>query len=193
MLQVAESSSPTLQVVATKAKVVVPSSVKQQVENVVRKYLEIAYHEYKQYFTMPTIVYTRRGVIAATAYQHEWKISLNPILLMENLDDMINQTVPHEVAHLVAHQVFGRIKVHGREWKSVMRAFSLKSERCHSYDTTNSRVRRKHKRARYSYDCNCTENCCSGPTVFNRVQSGVKYTCKKCKKCLTDCTYRRVR
>lgn len=44
---------------------------------------------------------------------------------------IIQQTVPHEVAHLVQRRIWGACQAHGREWKSVMVAFGKKPERTH--------------------------------------------------------------
>jgi SprT protein len=57
---------------------------------------------------------------------------------------VVNQTVPHEMAHLIAYAVFGtRIKPHGHEWKYVMRVLGKEPNRCHRLDTTSVRKVRK--------------------------------------------------
>ncbi len=51
-------------------------------------------------------------------------IRYNPILLKHNRHAFLTQTLPHEVAHLVARTLHGKsIRPHGREWKAVMNFF----------------------------------------------------------------------
>lgn len=72
-------------------------------------------------------------------------IKLNSEFLLRQFRDMIDDTIPHEVAHLITYQVFKKgkpweaskkVKPHGAEWKTVMMAvFGIEAKRCHSYKT----------------------------------------------------------
>lgn len=53
---------------------------------------------------------------------------------------MIGQTIPHEVAHIVVHQLYGsyhkgnRVWPHGKEWKFVIQiALDVPAKRCHNH------------------------------------------------------------
>ena len=63
-------------------------------------------------------------------------IKLNPSMFKDNFDSMIGQTLPHEVAHLVAWKEYGD-NGHGAGWKRVMRMMGLQPVRCHDYDLSN--------------------------------------------------------
>lgn len=87
---------------------------------------------------MPIIKFDLRGTTAGRAWGgKKHLIQFNPILLDENPEDFIRQTVGHEVAHLGAFVKHGcGIKPHGQEWSHVMWALRLPAKRCHNYDTS---------------------------------------------------------
>ncbi|MHA2404551.1 MAG: SprT-like domain-containing protein [Candidatus Kariarchaeaceae archaeon] len=156
----------------------VPQEIKDRVDAEIRRCIEIAERKYERTFKFPTIKYNVRGTCGG--YARDWanEIDFNSILLMENLDVFIegqDSTVTHEFAHLVDQIVYpnqrrGRKRsVHGRTWKSVMRAFGIRDpQRCHSFDTTNSQVRRK---ARHVYSCNgCGATMTIGPVRHKKQQ-----------------------
>lgn len=168
--------------------VTVPEEVKQRVQDKVQWCLDVAKraHPRLDSVKLPTIRYDKRGTTAGTAHWLKWEINLNSVLLMENLEDMIEDTVPHEIAHLVANAVHGGlIKPHGAEWQSVMRLFGLRPTRCHQYDTTNSKVRTV-QRQKVTYICACeqgTKETQLGLTRHRRhqAQGQKRYYCRTCK------------
>src|SRR3546814_17001622 len=77
---------------------------------------------FKQRFTRPEVCFKLRGQKAGVAHLTENKLRFNLQLYRENQDDFLKQTVAHEVAHLIAHHLFGaRIRPHGEEWHLLMR------------------------------------------------------------------------
>lgn len=91
----------------------------------------------------------------------------------------LDETVPHEVAHLVAAACFGRnIPPHGEHWRSVMRHFGIRDpRRCHDYEVVESQVRRQR---RWTYDCGCRSHELT-TTRHNRVRAGrARYVCRDC-------------
>ena len=71
---------------------------------------------------LPAAWYFRRHRLAG-----ENEIRLNPVLLLENQREFIDEVVPHELAHLLVWQHFGRVAPHGervemddgeRPWRS---------------------------------------------------------------------------
>jgi predicted SprT family Zn-dependent metalloprotease len=73
---------------------------------------------------------------------HDMKIRVNMILFQENYEDVINNTLPHEVGHLVQINKFDlngvKTKDHGAEWQEIMRRFGKTPRKTHDYDITNS-------------------------------------------------------
>ena len=82
-------------------------------------------------------------------------INVNPILLNENVEYVVNQTVPHEVAHIVAYMVFGRVKPHGLHWEVVMRAFGKQANRCHQLNMATIQSLRSPRKETKMMKCLC--------------------------------------
>lgn len=118
---------------------------------------------------IPEIRFNTKGKTAGWACWNNGDpyIDINPILLNENMERVINQTVPHEVAHVIVYEVWNpqvvvnryihrrqrTIKPHGKEWGYVMRLFGIEPDRCHCMDTTTIDVIKG--RVKYPYKCTC--------------------------------------
>ncbi len=104
-------------------------------------------------------------------------VRYNPKLLEENGASFVDQTVPHEVAHLIARALHGRrIRPHGPEWKLIMAFFGVPSHRCHNFSTASTRDRRMRY---FAYRCGCRDHRLSA-IRHNRCRSGVTYLCRSC-------------
>lgn len=78
-------------------------------------------------------------------------------LAEKNMDDYINQVVPHEVAHYIQFEHYGYYnnKPHGRQWKFVMvQVMGIPAIRCHEYDLGETKTRQFKK---VVYVCDCQE------------------------------------
>lgn len=104
-------------------------------------------------------------------------IRFNRILLKENGEAFIQQTIPHEVAHLVARTLHGQhIRPHGREWQQVMHFYGAEAKRCHQFDTARSVKRRLRQ---FDYHCSCSSHRLT--TIrHHRVLRGQSYLCRRC-------------
>jgi len=136
---------------------------------------------FKRPFKRPVVSFKLRGQKAGVAHLHENLLRFNPQLYCENRDDFLKQTVAHEVAHLIAHQLFGdRIAAHGEEWQLIMRGvYELPPNRCHTYDIKRRSV------TRYIYRCPCPDS--DFPFTAQRhglVNKGRRYLCRKCRNTL---------
>lgn len=105
----------------------------------VKYYVDLANTKFNLHLTYPSVLFAIRGTNAGTANAGTNTIKFNPTLLRENPDEFIQDTVPHEVAHLVARlRHLGKaIDPHGAEWRNVMWAFGCQATRCHSFDVSN--------------------------------------------------------
>ena len=102
-------------------------------------YMEKAAGIWGRRFKIGEIGIGLRGRAAGMAYLESFNIVYNERLFLENPEHFINGTVPHEVAHIVATQLYGpRIPGHGAEWKSVMKALGHAPQRCHDLSIINT-------------------------------------------------------
>jgi len=121
------------------------------------------------------VVFHRTGTLIR--YNHQ--------MLDENGEAFLAQTVPHEVAHLVARTLHGSgIRPHGPEWKLIMAFFGAPPHRCHNFTTASAQQR--HMRY-FQYRCACQHHRLSA-VRHNRCRSGVTYLCRLCGSPLVSAT-----
>lgn len=148
----------------------VPANIKARVEAKLRESIALAEKHYGQTFKFPRVEYSVRGTCGGKAYTTEWRVNFNATLLVENEDKFIATTVPHEMAHLIDYQLnpnnfhaaWGKKRsIHGPTWKRIMMVLGAPPNRCHTYDTKNSRVKQK---TRYEWVCqHCGAKMVLGP------------------------------
>ena len=147
-----------------------------------------AEHRARQFYSIrlpdAKIDFSLRGRCAGQARVErngETFLRINLKLLSENAGDFLQQTIPHEVAHLVvnwqARKKRKRPRPHGSEWRNVMQdCYRLQPERCHAYQTTPARCVPRN----YLYRCDCREHHLTS-IMHNRVSHRYKALCKSCK------------
>lgn len=134
----------------------------------------------------PVVQFTYRGSTAGRAFYGRHRIVLNVQFMECHADDMLSETVPHEIAHLVAVQLYGqRGRGHGLLWRAVARQLGCKAERCHSYDLTGlAGVQR-----RWPYGCGCKSRVHRITTTrHNKARAGRKYRCRICRTSIYQLT-----
>ena len=147
-----------------------------QVQRKLNQSLQLAEAYFKQKFTMPEVNYELRGIKAGVAYLQKNEIKFNRTLLLENADEFIRQVVPHELAHLIVYQIFGRVKPHGKEWQLVMsEIFRLPADTCHQFDIKNVQGKA------FEYRCACPAHFLSTRRHNRIVREKIEYLCRKCK------------
>jgi SprT protein len=144
-----------------------------------KSFIDKANQIYGRTFSVPTVSFGLRGGVAGTANYGYNLIRYNHELYTRNKDDFKARTVPHEVAHLVARTMYGNIKPHGREWRSVMHRLGVQEvTRCHSYDVNGVKSARSRP---FVYACGCQEFKLTS-TIHRRILMGQTRTCLKCRK-----------
>lgn len=163
---------------------------------------------YKRTLKRPTQVeYTLKGGSAGTANPRNHVLNFNAALALRDWNDMITNTVPHEVAHLIDYEINNKLEeqmlarshaiermhllgrrvkmpkrdVHGYSWQSVMRVLGAVPKRTHNVDTTGI-VRRK---SRHSYRCDCGGTLVVGAKHHNAILRGARVTHRGCGRVLT--------
>ncbi len=154
------------------------SSDLHQIQQRVIELYALAEQLFQRCFRKPYLRLDLKGETAGQAWIEKRHLRFNPVLMKENREHFLKQTVAHEVAHLLAYDIYGsRIRPHGREWQSVMsNVFQLPADRCHSYNTQKS------SRRNWLYQCQCQGKTIPlGTTRHNRSQKGTVYLCTTCK------------
>ena len=188
----------------------VPAHIKARVIAKLQESLDKAEAHYGKKYEMPTVLYNLRGRVAGRALCGRDTIKLNAVLLMENVEDFINRTVPHELAHLIDYDRnphcfesgvqmtrSGRIQrtkrsLHGPTWKSIMAVLGAPSSTRHSYDTTNSSVRKSVEHEWVCNDCGASMKLKPGRNKKMMQAGGRGAYRPRGKGCLWTHTYRYV-
>lgn len=134
----------------------------------------------------PRVTYYNNKLAAGRAVPLKNEIQLNAVLLAENQEDMLHETVAHELAHLyVYHRVQAGAmprsairRPHGREWQGVMRyKLGVEPSRTHAYDVGNVKARRQR---RWKTKCACQVIEITTARK-NKMLRGAQYRCRACK------------
>lgn len=157
-------------------------SVREAINKAFDKCYEVAYSRAKN---LPKIDIkwdlkgTTAGQFRVRNYRPHFRVNLQ--LASENLEDYINQTIPHEFCHYLVwnddrlNGLF-RSRPHGGEWKFYMTVwFNRVPKVTHNYDVSNACRGR-----RFEYKCVCSTHWLSA-IKHRRAQKGLPYTCKKCR------------
>jgi len=128
-------------------------SLRQKVGMAVEESFVKAEKHYKKKFPRPEVRFDIRNTNGGEAWLHRNLIRLNLTFLVENEKDFLASTVPHEVAHLVAHHVYDskpmngkKVKPHGKEWAEVMGVLDLQPKTKHTYDLTSLDLHKKKRK-----------------------------------------------
>ena len=151
------------------------------VEHRVLHFLDIAEHHYGMTFDCPTIVVRRMGTRGGTYHHNKNLLTFNIDLMRENPEHYWNDTIPHEVAHLVvnwqARKQRQRPRPHGPEWQLVMQScYGLQALRCHSYQTRPARCIPRN----FLYRCHCREHRLTS-IMHKKLSKHYQALCKSCR------------
>jgi SprT protein len=170
-------------------KLHVSQETKNQVETAVLDCILMAEKVFGKGIPVPEIKYDLVGRAAGQAIYDRYgkvkhTIRINPILLNENPQYIILQTVPHEMAHVVVSTFYEdrgiQVKGHGYEWQRTMRLFGLEPHRCHNLDISS--VRAVKRQSEYHFKCRCEGKVFKlSKNKYTRWSNGVGYQCPVCK------------
>lgn len=150
--------------------------LKMQVQWRLKQCLQLAQQHFNRTFLFPQVNYKVRGMKAGVAYLQQNEVRFNRTLLLENPQEFIQQVVPHELAHLLVYQHFGRVKPHGSEWRFMMeQVFQLPADTCHQFDVSNVRGKT------FEYQCACQIHHLTARRHNKVQQQSAVYFCRKCK------------
>ena|ERR1041385_688792 len=128
------------------------TEIQQEIKNEVMKWYKIGREKFPQENKPIEIKFDLVGQVAGQAFwgikSDIFKLRFNMQLARENYDEFLSQTVPHEVAHLIADEFFKEMWTSGCDhnslWQFVMVKFGKSPTRCHDYSVENI-SRKKYK------------------------------------------------
>lgn len=148
--------------------------------------LEICRTKSGQNIPLPNLRFRQLGRVAGVCRfifpTKTGEVIINPDFFKNHYDDMLNDTVPHEVAHFAATFIYGRQAYnHGGYWKHVMSWLGIPSaERCHEYSLEGVKTRTVQKP--FKYNCRCAGlDHWQTQYIHNKILRGTNYRCRKCK------------
>lgn len=100
-----------------------------------------------------------------------FQIRYNVAFFQNNFEEMLNRTVPHEVAHIIEVVKYGRAS-HGYNWSSIMRQLGADPARCHNYDMSVV--------YQNAVKCSCKVHHVT-KNLYNKIRAGSGHHCSRCK------------
>lgn len=134
----------------------------QEISDKVKECCEKASFYYGRDFRIPSITFFTKGTSAGFASPAKWLVMFNQVLYLENKEQFLNKTVPHEVAHLIDYVINPenfvrkhgkRRSLHGPTFKFIMSEVlgAEDNSTTHTYNTKS--VRRRNIKRRYVWAC----------------------------------------
>lgn len=125
----------------------------------------------------------KRTAGAAEYFSGVSKIELNAEMLVQNFDDFMNFTIPHEVAHILTEMFYPDAKRdHGKEFRKMCNhiGFPEAGRTYHTYDVLS--ITGVKPKLRHVYACNCVENnrYNASAVMHKRIFQGERRNCKRC-------------
>lgn len=112
-----------------------------------------------------------------------------PPLVRYNLDmarhqpeAFVQETVPHEIAHVLCHLLHPRARPHGPEWRVIMQRLGAEPKRCHAFEIPKTASRKRQQR--WPYQCHCREHLLSSTRHYRVVRGQSSYQCTSCGETL---------
>jgi SprT protein len=128
----------------------------------------------------PDVTFDVRGKVAGRAYftrsRSRNRVDFNLPLALLNTDTFF-ETVIHEVAHLVTYEMYPQATAHGPEFKSIDSVLGGRGTRCHSYDVSQTAIKKTRKR--HIAKCDCKEYVITAKRV-TLMKKGMRYSCNLC-------------
>lgn len=156
-------------------KLVYMTTFEQQLTQKCQQLLGTASRHFQRQFPAPDIRFNVRGKVAGKALLQHNTIHLNPVLATENPQAFIDEVLPHELAHLIAFQVYGRVRPHGKEWQHIMsNIFGVTPSRTHTMDVSSVQGKT------FEYRCGCQSVALTIRRHNKVLRQQASYACRQC-------------
>ncbi len=154
---------------------------KRLVRKATRGYIERAEDIFECKFRAVPVKFDLRGRTAGMfkAVGKDQVIRYNPWIFAKYFEENLRDTVPHEVAHYIVHEVYPQrsTKPHGWQWQELMASFE--ADPGVTFDLDLSGIPQRRQRS-HPYRCDCRLHELS-TTRHNRSRRGAgEYHCRYC-------------
>jgi len=161
----------------------ISNAIQRKIIILVNNYITQAENIFNRQFKPIDILFDLKGRSAGMykLYRGKRVIRFNPYHFAKYPDENMSETIPHEVAHYIADQVYGirNIRPHGQEWQALMLKFGVQPKRTFSYSLDGIPTR-AHKK--FAYRCSCTQYEIT-TRRHNKIKKGLAaYSCRQCGK-----------
>lgn len=129
-------------------------------------------------FTKPRVAFSLYGKFSGLAFPSINSMVFNKQIAVENKENFLNITIPHEFSHLLAFSLYNKKTGHGSVWRNIMKnVFGLTPDKFHKYKT-------KHipNPSKFKYRCTCGEITTVRKDRHHFIQLGFDDSCFNCKK-----------
>jgi SprT protein len=152
-----------------------------------RQYIQRAQELYQREFEVIPVQFDLKGRSAGMfrARGTQCCIRYNPWIFSRYFEENLVGTVPHEVAHYIAHCLnpHRRIRPHGPQWRAVMAGFEADASVTCDFDLQDIPQRRER---RFSYHCGCREHQISTRRHNAVLRGQNRYECRYCRGRLVE-------
>lgn len=146
--------------------------IAQRIDDLIKQ----AQQYFNRQFPSPTLHWFSSGTKAGYAVLNHNTLHLHEQLYSEHHTYYWSDVIPHELAHLITYHVFGQVKPHGKEWRSVMKyVFNVLPTTTHQLPVNHLRRVRQ-----VTYQCQCGTIELSMIRHNRVVQGRQTYRCKTC-------------
>lgn len=128
------------------------------------------------------IVFFEKGAVAGWAkygrmnHLHNINLEFNIAYIENNWDDMVEDTIPHEVAHVIDYLIRGYSN-HDKHWERIAKSLGCSGNRTHNYQVQYAR--RPRTQTKHLYIATCGTEFMASTTRHKRIQQGTVYYLKK--------------
>lgn len=116
----------------------------------------------------PAVYFYDTGKAAGLAHGNN-RVGYNLTVFAHDPQRFINDTVPHEIAHIVCFYL-GVDKGHGKNWKAVCGYLGGSANRCYSSEGIEHKM--MHNRKQYQYRATCGTVIMVSDVMHNKIQRG---------------------
>ena len=90
--------------------------------------------------------------VAGYAHPYSYLVEINELYLKDNLQEMSNQILAHEICHIYNFEYNPEAKQHhGPEWKNIMKSIGYAPDTRHRMKIAEMKPKQKRKKVRYIY------------------------------------------